>query len=412
MEFLVILYLIFTFLGIYYLSLFSLIFLQNRKQMFESLNQEREYSLSIVVPCYNGSDTIEKTIEGIVKSDYKGLQKIIVVDHASTDNSYDIIKNCAKKYLQVIALKKPENLTGLSAEAKNYGAKYVKTELIGFTDDDSAPFPDAISKMIGFFNDEKVGAVTSRVLVKNRNKFLARLQSIEYKLIAFTRKLFGFVESIYVTNGPLSIYRKKAFDEVGGFDEKNLTEDIEITWNMIHKGWRVHISLNSITYTIVPDNFKSWLKQRLRWNMGGIQTLIKYKSVIFKKGMLGLFIIPYFVTAWILAVFGLCLFSYRMSRYLFLQFLTINYSIEAQTTAIRFSDIQLSPTILFFFGIFLLSLGIFYNLAALAHSRKEKEEFKRENVFNLVTYMFVYLLFYPIVLVASMHKFITKNKTW
>jgi cellulose synthase/poly-beta-1,6-N-acetylglucosamine synthase-like glycosyltransferase len=412
MEFLVVLYLIFTFLGFYYLSLFSLIFLQNRKQMFESLKPKKEYSLSIIIPCYNGADTIKQTIEGVVKSDYSGLKKIIVVDHASTDNSYEVIKECSEKYPQVIALRKKENLTGLSAEAKNYGAKYVNTELIGFTDDDSKPFPDAISKMVGFFNDEQVGAVTSRVLVKNRDKFLARVQSIEYKLIAFTRKLFGFVESIYVTNGPLSIYRKKAFDSVNGFDEKNLTEDIEITWNMIHRGWKVHMSLNSITYTVVPDNFKSWLKQRLRWNMGGVQTLVKYHSVIFKKGMLGLFIIPYFVTAWILAIFGLGLFSYRMSRYLFLQFLTINYSIEAQTSAIRFSDIQLSPTILFFFGIVLLSLGIFYNLTALAHSRKEKEEFKRENIFNLITYMFVYLLFYPIVLVASIHKFITKNTKW
>jgi len=411
MEILVVLYLFFTFLGFYYLSLFSLIFLQNRKHMFESPKPEREYSLSVIVPCYNGEDVIVNTIKCLLNSDYPGLKKVIAVDDCSTDNSYRILKELEKKHSRLLVVQTPKN-TGCAGGAKNFGAKFVDTELIGFTDDDSAPYEDAISNMGGFFNDEKVGAVTSRVLVRNRKKFLARLQSIEYKLIAFTRKLFGFIEAIYVTNGPLSIYRKKAFDEVHGFDEKNLTEDIEITWNFIYHKWKVHMSLSSVAYTVVPEKFKEWLKQRLRWNMGGIQTLVKYKSTIFRKGMLGVFILPYFVTAWILAIFGLCLFTYRIVRYLLLKYLTLSYSIEAQTTLMRFNDIQFSGTVLFFFGIILLSLGIFYNLAALSYSRKEKEEFKRENVFNLVTYMFVYLLFYPIVLVASMHKFITKNKSW
>lgn len=412
METLTIFYLIFTFLGFYYLSLFVLIFFQNRKHIFESPRPEKVYSLSIVIPCYNGAEVIEKTIEGLIKSDYKGLKEIIVVDHQSTDNSWEIIKKCEKKYPQVRALQKPENRTHLSAEAKNYGAKYVKTELIGFTDDDSAPSKDAISNMVGFFNDKKVGAVTSRVLVQNRKKFLARVQSIEYKIIAFTRKLFGFVESIYVTNGPLSIYRKKTFDEVKGFDEKNLTEDIEITWHMLHNKWKVHMSLKSITYTIVPENLRAWLRQRLRWNVGGIQTLVKYRKTIFRRGMLGLFIIPYFVTAWILAIFGLCLFTYRFSRYLLIRFLATSYSISAQTAIIQFSDVHFSGTILLFFGMILLGLGIFYNLAAISYSRKEKQEFKKENIFNLVTYMFVYLLLYPIVLVTSIYKFLRKDFKW
>lgn len=412
METLTIFYLIFTFLGFYYLFLFLLIFIQNRKHMFESFKPKKEYSLSIVVPCYNGAEVIEQTIKGLVKSDYKGLKKIIVVDHASTDNSYEIIKRCAKKYPQVVALRKPENKTGLSAEAKNYGAKYVKTELIGFTDDDSAPLPEAISNMVGFFNDKKTGAVTSRVLVKNRKKFLARIQSIEYKIIAFTRKLFGFVESIYVTNGPLSIYRKKAFDQAGGFDEKNLTEDIEITWHILKHKWKVHMALKAVTYTIVPEKFRAWLRQRLRWNVGGIQTLVKYKKLIFRKGMLGLFVAPYFVTAWILAIFGLGLFLYRFTRYLLIKFLAASYSVSAQTAIIQFSDVNFSGTILLFFGMILLTAGIFYNMIAISHSRKEKEDFKKENLLNLITYMFVYLLFYPIVLVSSIYKFLKRDFKW
>ncbi len=412
MDLLTITYLLFTFLGFYYLSIFILIYLQNKRYMFESFESDKEYSLSIVIPCFNGEDVIEETIENLVKSDYKGLKKIIVVDHASTDNSYEVIKKCAEKYSNVVAIRKPKNLTGLSAEAKNYGARFVKTELIGFTDDDSYPSKDSISKMIGAFDDEKVGAITSRVLVRNREKFLAKVQSIEYKIIAFTRKLFGFVDSIYVTNGPLSIYRKKAFDEVGGFDEKNLTEDIELTWHLIHNNWKVHMSLNSIVYTKVPEKFKDWLKQRLRWNVGGIQTLVKYKKTIFKRGMLGMFIIPYFAFAWTLAIFGLCLLTYRVSKYLFVKYLAASYSIEIQTAILRFNEINLSPSVLFLFGLTLLGLGIFYNLTALSHSGKNEKGFKKEGIFNIMIYMFVYLLLYPVVLITSIYKFLRKDFKW
>ena len=410
MDTLTIIYLIFTFLGFYYFFLFTLIYFQNKSKMFEWHKPKKEYSLSIVVPCFNEEKSIEQTIKGILNSDYKGLKKLYVVDDCSTDKSYEIIKKCSLKYPQVIALQTPKN-TGCAAGAKNYGAKFVDTELIGFSDADSYSNPSAISKMIGFFNDEKVGAVTSRVLVQNRKKFLAKLQSIEYKLIAFTRKLFGFVESIYVTNGPLSIYRKKAFDQVKGFDESNWTEDIEITWHFVSKGWRIHISLDTFVYTTVPEKFKAWIKQRLRWNIGGIQTIIKYRKLMFKCGMLGIFILPYFFLAWVLGIGGLLLFIYRFARYLYINYLATSYSIESQTAILRFNDIGFAPSVLFFFGMVLLTLGIWYNLTALSHSKKE-EGFKKEGLFSLLIYMFVYLLFYPVVLVASLNKFFKGNHTW
>jgi cellulose synthase/poly-beta-1,6-N-acetylglucosamine synthase-like glycosyltransferase len=270
MDFLTLVYLIYTFIAFYFLFLFILIYLQNKKQNYESPDPNKIYSLSLVIPCYNGQDTIATTISNLLKSSYPGLKKIVVVDDCSTDDSYKIAKSFEKQDSRVIVVQTPKN-TGRAAGAKNYGARFADTDLIGFTDDDSFPDEDAIYKMVGFFNDKKVGAVTSRVLVKHRNNFLEKFQAIEYKVIAFTRKLLGFVDAIYVTNGPLSIYRKKAYDDVGGFDIKNLTEDIEITWHFVKNGWNVCMSIPAKVYTIVPNKIKSWFNQRLRWNVGGMQ---------------------------------------------------------------------------------------------------------------------------------------------
>src|SRR3990172_2568322 len=111
-------------------------------------------------------------------------------------------------------------------------------------------------------------------LVKNRRNLIERLQSLEYKVIAFTKKLF---------------------DEIKGFDEKNVTEDIEITWNLVSRGYKVEMSMMSRVLTVVPEKFKHWYKQRIRWNIGGIQTIKKYRHLFLTKGSLGSFILPFFI---------------------------------------------------------------------------------------------------------------------
>ncbi|MCH7850524.1 MAG: glycosyltransferase family 2 protein [Nanoarchaeota archaeon] len=409
MEPLTVLYLFYSFIAFYFLFLYILVYSQNRKDLYEYIKPNKNYSLSIVVPCFNEADSIGKNIKGLLDSNYKGLKKIYIVDDCSTDNSFEIIKEYAKKYSKVIALKTPKN-TGRAAGAKIYGAKFVKTKLIGFSDADSFPSKDAIEKMVGYFNDEKTGAVTSRVLVFNRVNYLSRIQAIEYKIIAFTRKLLGFLDSIYVTNGPLSIYRKTAYDDVKGFKLNNLTEDIEITWNIVAHGWKVEMALPAKVTTVVPEKTGEWFKQRIRWNVGGIQTVYQYRKKIRNTGMLGLFIMPYFIFSWIIGLTGLAFLVYRLTEYFMAKYLVAKYSVAAQVAIIRLDDFSLNPSILFFFGMLLFSLGLAYTITALVHSRGK--EYGRPTVKDIFIYSFFYLIMYPPLLIYSFYKFLRGKETW
>jgi cellulose synthase/poly-beta-1,6-N-acetylglucosamine synthase-like glycosyltransferase len=408
-EVLTIIYLVYIFIAIYFLFLFLLIFVPNMNRIFYYPKPNKKYSVDIVIPCYNEEKSIRGTIESILNSDYSGLKKVIVVDDCSTDNSYEIIKELAKKYSRVLAVKMSKNF-GMASGPKNYGAKFSKSELIGFADADSYPKKRALSKMMGFFNDQNVGAVTSMVLVKNRNNIIEKLQAIEYKIIAFTRKLLGFVDAIYVTPGPLAVYRRSLFDEMKGFDEKNLTEDIEITWHVVSKGYKVEMSASSRVYTVAPEKLRLWFKQRIRWNVGGMQTISKYKKEFLRSGMLGLFILPFFVLSWVLGIFGLITLIYRVSRNFLVQYLTASYSIQAQTAILTLRDINLSTNILVFFGFAILLLSLSFTAIALTYS-KEKG-FKKHGFINILVYMFAYLLAYPFLIVISLYKFFRGKHTW
>lgn len=381
--------------------------MQNRKEFFRYSTPDKEYSLDMIIPCYNAEKTIENTVNAILRSDYKGLKKVIVVDDCSTDNSHKIVEEMAKKNSKILLVQTPKN-TGKASGAKDYGVKFAKSDFIGFTDADSFPGEASISKMIGFFNEEKVGAVTSSVLVLNDDNLLGKLQAIEYRIIVFTRKLLGFVDAIYVTPGPLAIYRKSIFNEIGGFDEKNLTEDIEITWNLASKGYLVRMSPLAQVYTEAPTNIKSWLKQRIRWNVGGLQTINKYKRYLFKKGMLGNFILPFFLVTWAIGLSGLFIMAYRLIQGLIVNLLSSSYSVQTQTAILNLSNINLIPTILFFFGVLVLIIGFSFTLIALKHTKYDK--YKRVTLLNLLEYTFLYVLIYPIILIISIYRVIVRKE--
>jgi cellulose synthase/poly-beta-1,6-N-acetylglucosamine synthase-like glycosyltransferase len=409
MDFITIVYLVYSFIAFYFLFLFILIYTKNRKYIYYAPKLTKKYSLSMVVPCYNEEKSIAGTIQALLSSSYKNLKKIIVVDDCSTDGSYEIIKKFAKKYPRVMAVQTPKN-TGRASGSKNYGAKFVKTELIGFADADSYPQKSAITKMVGFFNNKKVGAVTSSVLVKERKRFIEKLQAIEYKIIVFTRKLLGFVEAIYVTPGPLAIYRKSAFDDIGGFDENNLTEDIEITWHMVVAGYKVEMCVPARVYTVAPDTFKAWYKQRIRWNVGGIQTISKYRKAFLQLGMLGSFILPFFVLSWALGISGIFILAYRIFQRVVVHYLASIYSVQAQTAILTLREINLTPNVLVFFGTAILVMSLSFTLVALAHTREK--DFKRTSLINLFFYSFVYLLAYPLILITSIYKFLKRKRFW
>ncbi len=411
MDFLTGVFLTYSFIGFYFLFLFCLIYLKNRDKINYFPEPKKRYEISVVIPCYNDGEFIGRTIEAIVNNGYDGLRRIVVVDDKSTDNSFEVMKEYEKKYPGlVMAVQTPKN-TGNAAGAKNYGAKFVETELICFTDADSFPEKGSIGKAVGFFNDKKVGAVTSTVLVQNRNNLLLKLQSIEYIVIKFTRKLLEFVDSIYVTPGPLAMYRRSYFNKIGKFDETNLTEDIEITWRFLANGYKVKMSTLSKVYSVAPDNIRDWFKQRLRWNMGGVQTIFRYRKMFGKRGMLGAFVLPFFVFSWVIGIFGLFIRSYRLIRYLVVRYLQTFYSIDAQTAIITMKDFQLNPSILTFFGLVLLVLSTAYSVMALV-SIKERKEFKRPTLFTFVAFEFFYLLMYPIILIVSAIKLARGKVKW
>ncbi|MEK6871902.1 MAG: glycosyltransferase family 2 protein, partial [Nanoarchaeota archaeon] len=253
-------------------------------------------------------------------------------------------------------------------------------------------------------------AVTCPVLARNQNTFWEKIQAIEYQAISFGRKLLEYIDAIYVTPGPLALYRKKALKDIGGFDENNLTQDIEATWHLAYNGWDRKMCLQTHVSSVVPNKLKPWWKQRRRWNVGGLQCIAKYRSSLGTKGMLGWFIIPFFMINLFLGLFGLAIFLYVATRNILAKFLFTRYSIEAGTPLLTVDSLYITPSFLNYLGIILFFAGLFYILLIL--SILNEKIMQRENILNIPFYLILYLILYPFIMIDALWHYYKGKKVW
>jgi len=396
------------FISLCMLSFFLLIYFRNRYDLFKNPEPEREYEISFLVPAYNEQETLADTIEHIFNVGYKKIKEVIIINDKSSDDTLKIARVLKKKYPKIIILDNKKNLG--KAGGLNRGLSIASGELIAVVDADSYPEKGSIGKMIGYFNDPKVGAVTCPVVVRNRNKFFEKLQAIEYKAIAVSRKFLDYVDAIYVTPGPLALYRKTALDDIDGFDANNLTEDIEATWHLTDAGWERRMSLSAQVSSTVPNKLKSWFVQRRRWNIGGLQCLYKYRHSLRKKGMLGWFIMPFFIINTFLGLFGLSIFFYLLVTRIISNFLRTRYSIIAETPILTLNELYITPSILNYLGIVLFVMGFIFTILIL--SILNEKIWRRENILNIPFYMTIYLILYPFIMISAIWHTIKGKRTW
>lgn len=409
MDTLPIIYLVYMFVSLYMLNFFLIVYFKHRKDFFNSPETSKKYGVSFVVPAYNEGETIEETIKHIFEIDYEYIKQVIIVNDCSTDDTRQILDKLKKKYKKLIVIHNKINL-GNAAKSQNVGLKYASGDLIAIVDADSFPAKDSLKKMVGFFDEPKVGAVTVPVLARNKNNFIEKLQALEYIAISFGRKLLEYVDSIYVTPGPLALYRREALIGIGGFDESNLTQDIEATWNITSRGWDRKMALSTYVTSQVPDKFWVWWKQRRRWNIGGLQCIWKYRKTLGRGSMLGYFIIPFFVISLFLGLIGLMIFLYLLFTNIISKFLYTKYSIVAGTPIVTMQDFYITPSFLNYLGVIMFFLGLAY-LILILYTLREKI-FVKENILNIPFYLVVYLMVYPLVLVDSIYHLWFGSKKW
>lgn len=122
--------------------------------------------ITIIICSYNGEMRIGKVLDCIYtqpKLD-EYVKEVIIVDNCSTDNTAQVIKECAEEYRIVPIRYTYEDKPGLSNARRN-GVINCETEWIAFLDDDNFVQPNWIECVSDYIdNNSKVGAFNGAVV--------------------------------------------------------------------------------------------------------------------------------------------------------------------------------------------------------------------------------------------------------
>ncbi|MBI2086608.1 MAG: glycosyltransferase [Candidatus Zambryskibacteria bacterium] len=248
-------------------------------------------TVTIIVPCFNEEKTVRATVESLLNLNYpRALLSLVLVNDGSTDNTLRVL-NQFNDYPQVKVLDK-EN--GGKHTAVNLALESVTTELVGCLDADSFVTPEALKKIVPYFEEKTVMAVTPSIKVHEPKNILQYIQRTEYSWSIFLRRMLSSMGALYVTPGPFSIFRTRVFCELGSYHHAHMTEDMEIALRMQKHHYKIVNSHSAHVYTITPNTLKGLIKQRARWAYGFINNGIDYKELFFNKkyGHIGMFILP------------------------------------------------------------------------------------------------------------------------
>lgn len=101
--------------------------------------------VSIIIPVYNASSTLQRCVESIINNDYKNIE-IILIDDCSKDSSLEVCKLLSDKYDNVLYYHNDIN-KGVSF-TRNVGLKNCKGKYVLFIDSDDYVENDYISSLL------------------------------------------------------------------------------------------------------------------------------------------------------------------------------------------------------------------------------------------------------------------------
>ena len=278
--------------------------------------------VSVLIPVYNQKNMIAIVIDAIANSTYKNTE-IIAVNDGSTDGTKEILDDLAKKYPSLkVFHKKNEG----KRKANFLGFSKSRGKFVVFIDSDSVVDQHAITEMMKTFNSNSdTGALVGHIKAwNNKQRLLPKFQDawydFEFNIVKATQST---LDNVLVCCGCFAGYRREAIEKFvplwnenktswSDLDQKKYFKTNPWKYNIFSKiplkilewaaqyddaedsvitaqtlvDWKTKYVSSSIVYTDVPENFKGFVNQQIRWRKGSLRSLFFASTFLWKKNPL------------------------------------------------------------------------------------------------------------------------------
>jgi len=266
-----------------------------------SSDNSYEPEVTLFIAAYNERDFVEAKIKNSRELEYPA-EKLHMV--WVTDGSDDGTPDELRKYDGVTVHHLPERNGKIGA--MNRGMKFVTTPVVVFCDANTMLGKESIRRIVNLFSNPKVGCVSGekRIFSKDKDAAAGAGEGLYWKYESTLKKWDAELFSVVGAAGELFAIRTELFQEV---ERDTLLDDFIISLRVAQKGYTIQYDPDAYAIESASANVKEELKRKVRISAGGIQSVIRLRSLlnIFKYGTLSFQYISHRVLRWTLA--PLCL---------------------------------------------------------------------------------------------------------
>lgn len=244
--------------------------------------------VTVQIPIYNEMYVAERIIRAASNFDYPSeLLEIQVLDD-STDETVNIVRSCVEELRSVgveIAHLHRANRHGYKAGALAEGLNVAFGEFLAIFDADFIPPADFLRRTIPYFKDSDIAFVQTRWDHVNRGySILTLLQSIaidaHFVIEQFARSRAGYWFNF---NGTAGVWRRTAIEDAGGWKAETLTEDLDLSYRALFRGWRAVYLREVAVPAELPVSFTAYRRQQFRWACGSLECALKFVPEIWRE---------------------------------------------------------------------------------------------------------------------------------
>ena len=248
------------------------------------LKEDKLPTVSIIVPVKNEERVVGRLLNALLSLDYPPEKKeIIVVDDGSVDRTVEICEKYVKRNPTHVRMLHKSVSNGKPA-ALNHALKHAKGDIIVTFDADNVPGSDVLLEAVRYFEDHSVAGVQGTVCAINADenmltKFISYEEAVRFEAYIRGKDVLRLFVNLA---GTCQFIRRDVLEEVGGWNEESLTEDMEVSVRLMERGYKIRYAPEARSWQEHPAKLRQLLGQRIRWCRGNMEIAWRYGKLVTK----------------------------------------------------------------------------------------------------------------------------------
>ena len=160
----------------------------------------------------------------------------------------------------------------------NAGLALSQSELVAVFDADFVPQQHFLERTIGLLLDPQVALVQTPQHFLNADPVMRNL-AMEAWLLPDEESFYRWIEPVrsawdaVVCAGTSFVVRRRALEQVGGFVEEAISEDLVTGMALASRGWQLRYLGEKLSAGLAAETMLDFVRQRQRWASGTLQAL-------------------------------------------------------------------------------------------------------------------------------------------